>query len=289
MFKLLTSERLVPNLHLTRFEAPAVARKARPGQFVIIRVDETGERMPLTIADWDGEEGSVNVVFMTIGTSTRKLAARKAGDSVLNLCGPLGRPTEIGKFGNVVLLGGCYGIATIAPIADAMKQTGNSVTAIIEARSKNLLYGEKRLEEVCDRVVVTTGDGSRGVKGWAYDALRQMLEGGEKVHRVVVNGCTLLTMMASKTTQPFGVKTVVSLAPIMMDGTGMCGVCRVVVGGKTKFACVDGPDFDGHQVDWDLLAARRRTYIEEETRSLERWECLAAESEVEAVAQRVFK
>lgn len=210
---------------------------------------------------------------MQVGTSTRKLATLNAGDHVSNLAGPLGLPSHLEKFGTVVCVGGCYGIGAILPVARALKGLGNEVICIIEARSKNLLYWQEKLQQVSDELILTTGDGSGGYKGWAYDPLRQMLEAGKKIDRVFAHGCNFMMMLTSEATKPFGVKTLVALNPIMVDGTGMCGVCRVSVAGETKFACVDGPEFDGHQVDWELLAARRTTYLEEELRSLQRWEC----------------
>lgn len=273
MYKVLVSEKLVPNIHHLKIEAPAIARKALPGQFVVVRLDEVGERIPLTLADWDGEEGIIAVVVMQVGTSTRKLAALNAGDYILNLAGPLGLPSHIDKFGTVVCVGGCYGIGAILPVARALKGFGNKVICIIEARSKSLLYWQKKLQQVSDELILTTGDGSSGSKEWGYDPLKRMLEKGEKIDRVFAHGCTFMMMLTSEATNPFGVKTLVALNPIMVDGTGMCGVCRVSVGGKTKFACVDGPEFDGHEVDWNLLAARRSTYLEEEMRSLTQWEC----------------
>ena len=272
MFKIMAKEKLNPVITMLKVEAPGIARKAQPGQFVVARVDEVGERFPISLADWDGNEGSITIVVMEIGTSTRKLACLDVDDYILNLAGPLGLPAHVENYGRVVCMGGCYGIGAILPLARALKQSGNEVICIIEARSKNLLYWQDRLRQVSDELIVTTGDGSHGYEGWAYDPLKEMLEKGEKVDRVFAHGCNYMMMVCSETTKPFGVKTMVSLNPIMVDGTGMCGVCRVSIGGVTKFACVDGPEFDGHEVDWELLAARRQSYIEEEIRSLEWWE-----------------
>ena len=272
MFGVLAKEKLNPVITMLKVEAPEIARKAQPGQFVVARVDEVGERFPISLADWDGSEGSITIVVMEIGTSTRKLACLDVDDYILNLAGPLGLPAHVENYGRVVCMGGCYGIGAILPLAHALKQSGNEVICIIEARSKNLLYWQDRLRQVSDELIVTTGDGSHGYEGWAYDPLKEMLEKGEKVDRVFAHGCNYMMMVCSETTKPFGVKTMVSLNPIMVDGTGMCGVCRVSIGGVTKFACVDGPEFDGHEVDWELLAARRQSYIEEEIRSLEWWE-----------------
>jgi len=268
MYRIVAQEKLVPNIYILKIEAPEVVRKVRPGQFAMVRIDERGERIPLTIADWDREEGIVTIIFLEVGATTHKLAQLKAGDSVVNFVGPLGLPAEIEKFGRVVCAGGCYGIGAILPEIRALKERGNEVIAIIEARHKSLLYWQDRLGQFSDQVIVTTGDGSSGYKGWAPDQLKEMLEGGKKIDRVVAHGCTFMMMLCSEVTKPFGVKTMVSLNPIMVDGTGMCGCCRVSVGGKTKLACVDGPEFDGHEVDWDLLVNRQRAYLDEEQESL---------------------
>lgn len=272
MYKILLREDLVPNIHLLKVEAPAVAAKAQPGQFVMVMVDEKGERIPLTIADWDRDEGSITIVFMEVGTTTRKLAALNTGDHILNFVGPLGLPTHIDQFGTVVLAAGCFAVGPIISIGRALKETGNKVISITEARSKSLLYWEDRLGAISDQLIVTTGDGSSGYKGWAIDPLRELLQRGEKVDRVIAIGCTFMMKECAEATRPFGVKTIVSLNPIMVDGTGMCGCCRVEVGGVTKFACVDGPDFDGHEVDWELLLARQRIYLPQEEQSLDLWE-----------------
>jgi len=271
MYRIVAKENLVPNLYILKIEAPEVAKKAQPGQFAIVLIDEKGERVPLTIADWDREEGIVTIIFLEVGTTTWKLAQLKAGDSVANFVGPLGLPAEIEKVGRVVCAGGCYGIGAMLPEIRALKEKGNEVISIVEARHKSLLYWQDRLGEFSDRVIVTTGDGSQGYKGWAPDRLKEMLERGEKIDQVFAHGCTFMMMLCSEATKPFGVKTIVSLNPIMVDGTGMCGACRVVVGGQTKFACVDGPEFDGHGVDWKLLRDRRSSYAGEEIRSLESW------------------
>ncbi len=273
MYKILLREDLVPNIHLFKVAAPAVAKKAQPGQFVVIMVDEKGERIPMTIADWDREDGSVTIVFMEVGTTTRRLALLKAGDYITNFVGPLGLPTHIEKFGTIVCVGGCYGIASIMPIARAMREAGNKVISVIEARSKNLLFWEERLRSVSDQLIITTGDGSYAAKGWISNRLEEIVAGGDKVDLVTAIGCTYMMMLCAEMTKPLGIKTIVHLNPIMVDGTGMCGCCRVSVGGATKFACVDGPEFDGHQVDWDLLLARQGIYLDDEIRSLQAWEC----------------
>ena len=272
MYKILKREDLTPNIHLYRFQAPEVAKKAKPGQFVVVRIDEKGERIPLTVADWDEKEGSVTVVCMEVGTTTRRLATLNTGDQVADFVGPLGVPTEIEKFGTVCCVAGGFAVAVVMPIARAMKQAGNKVISILGARSRDLLFWEDELKAVSDDLIVTTDDGSYGRKGLVTEPLKELLAEKGKIDRVIAIGPSIMMKFCALTSQPFGVKTVVSLNPIMVDGTGMCGCCRVEVGGVTRFACVDGPDFDGHQVDWDLLLARQKTYMEEEKSSLERWQ-----------------
>jgi ferredoxin--NADP+ reductase len=277
MFRIISRETLAAKIHLFKIEAPAVARKAQPGQFVVVRVDERGERIPLTIADWDKKEGSVSMVFMEVGATTFRLAQLKAGESIVDFVGPLGVPSDIEKFGTVVCVAGGVGVAVITPLAKALKESGNNIISILGARSKDLLFWEDKLRNASHRLIVTTDDGTYGRKGVVTEPLKELLEGGEKIDRVIAIGPTVMMKFCAKTTQPFGVKTIVSLNPIMVDGTGMCGCCRVSVGDATKFACVDGPDFDGHKVDWDLLTARQRIYLDEEKRSFERWQAEMAQ------------
>ena len=272
MYKILERQDLVPNIHLFKILAPEVSRKARPGQFVVIRNDEKGERIPLTVAGWDGKEGSVTIVFMEVGTTTHRLATLKAGDFLADFVGPLGVPTEIEKFGTVVCMAGGFAVAVITPIARELKEQGNKVISILGARSKDLLFWENELRQVSDELIITTDDGSYGHKGVVTEPLRDLLEQGNQIDRVIAIGPSIMMKFCAKTTEPFGVKTIVSLNPIMVDGTGMCGCCRVLVGGVTQFACVDGPDFDGHKVDWDLLFARQRIYLDEEEQSFEKWQ-----------------
>ena len=271
MYQILSKEDIVAKIHLFKIAAPNVAQKAQAGQFVVIRIDEKGERIPLTIADWNQEEGSVTVVFMEVGTTTHRLAGLKHGDSIANFIGPLGKPTHIDNFGTVVCVAGGFAVATIYPIARALKETGNRVISIMGARSKDLIFWEDKLHSVSDQLIVTTDDGSYARKGLVTEPLKGLLEAGG-VDRVIAIGPSIMMKFSAKTTEPFGVKTIVSLNPIMVDGTGMCGCCRVSVDGATRFVCVDGPDFDGHQVDWDLLLARQRIYLDEEKLSLERWQ-----------------
>jgi ferredoxin--NADP+ reductase len=268
MFRVHENRMIAPNVHLLTVEAPDVAAVARAGQFVIVRAEEDGERVPLSLADWDAEEGTVTTAVLNVGRTTNLLAALKEGTSIPTVVGPLGNATETDLFGNVLCVGGCYGIGSIYPIARALKETGNRVFTLIEARSSYLLYWEDRLRAVSDEIVLITRDGSKGQAGHIErlpDVIRSF---GVPIHRVIINGCTQLLRRGSEATRPLGVKTIVALNPIMIDGTGMCGVCRVTVAGKTKFACVDGPDFDGHEIDWDELFQRRKTYIVEEVAPL---------------------
>ncbi len=272
MFKIVTKEKLCPTVDFMKIEAPAIAKKAKPGQFVVIRVDEIGERIPLTLADWDAKEGTVSLVAMKVGTSTYKLSQLNSNDSILDLVGPLGLPSEIENFGTVVCVAGGVGVAPVYPIAKALKQAGNKVITIMGARSKDLLFWEDRLRSVSDELIVTTDDGSYARKGVVTEPLKELLEREKKVSRVVAIGPAIMMKFCSLTTKPFAVPTIVSLNSIMVDGTGMCGCCRVSVADATRFVCVDGPEFDGHQVDWDLLFARQRIYCDEEKRSLEQWQ-----------------
>ena len=280
MYRIIAKERLAENIHLLEVEAPEVARKAQPGQFVVVRVDEEGERIPLTIADWDVERGSITIILLAVGTTTRKLARLNAGDSILNFVGPLGRPTEIDRFGTVICVAGGVGTASIFPISRLLKARQNEVIAIMGARTKELIFWEDHLRSVSHQLIVTTDDGSYGRKGVVTEPLKEFL-GARKVDRVIAIGPAVMMKFCCLTTKPFGVNTIVSLNSIMVDGTGMCGCCRVSVGGETKFACVDGPDFDGHDVDWDLLMKRQRAYLEEEKKSLELWETGALRNQSE--------
>ncbi len=271
MYPILYREDLAQKIHLFKIGAPKVARKAKAGQFIVIRIDEKGERIPLTIADWDEKEGSVTIVFMEVGSTTSHLATLKAGDSLLNFVGPLGQPTHIEKFGTVVCVGGGVGVAPIFPIARSLRQAGNKVISILGSRCQDILFWQERLHSVSDELIITTDDGSCGRKGVVTIPLKELLEGPNKIDRVIAIGPAVMMKFCSQTTLPFGVKTVVSLNSIMVDATGMCGACRVSVGGATKFACVDGPEFDGHAVDWGLLATRQRMYVEEEKCSFDQW------------------
>jgi ferredoxin--NADP+ reductase len=270
MTKILDKIQIAPNVHSCTVKAPDIARKALPGQFVIVIPDEYSERTPITIADWDAKKGTVTFIFLEIGASTQRLAELKTGDFLYSFTGPLGRPMEIKKFGTVALVGGCYGIGGIYPVARALKKKGNKVICFSEARGKFLLYWNDKLEEISDEVRYATVDGSLGIKGHAYDYIEGILKLGKKINRIIAIGCTYMMYRVSEVSRPFGIKTIVSMNPVMIDGTGMCGACRIVVDGETKFACVDGPHFEGHKVYWDTILSRRKAYLEEEIISQER-------------------
>lgn len=268
MYRIISREELAPNINLFKVEAPAVARKAEAGQFVVVRVDERGERIPLSIADWDVGEGSVTIVFSTVGRTTRKLSQLGVGDQIANFVGPLGLAMEVQRFGTVACVAMGYGVASMVPIARALKQVGNRIISVVWAQNRGMLFGDSRLSRFSDQLIATTDDGSYGSKESILDALEELLRGSEKIDQVIVIGPACMMKLCSEVTKPFGVKTIASLNPIMVDGTGMCGCCRVEVGGETKFACVDGPEFDAHEVNWDLLMGRRCTYPEEEGKAL---------------------
>ncbi len=259
-----------PDVFYYRIAAPLISQKAKPGQFVIIRLNESGERIPLSLADIDAAAGTISLIVMAVGKTTTEMSHLEAGDDILDLCGPLGNPTHIEQAGKVVLVGGGFGAAPLYPIARAFKAAGNEVVCIMGARSKDLLIYEREMETVCDRVVVTTDDGSKGIKGLVTAALKNELE-QNKTGLVITVGPAIMMKSVSDTTRPFGVKTVVSLNPIMVDGTGMCGGCRVTVGGEIMFACTDGPEFDGHLVNWDMLMNRQKKYVQEQKESFESW------------------
>ena len=272
MYRITAKEELSPVTKLFTVQAPEVARRAKAGQFVIVRIDEEGERVPLTVADYDRESGEITLVLQEVGKTTKQLGALKSGDDLASFVGPLGRPTEIEKFGTVVCVGGGVGIAPIYPIARALREAGNQVISIIGARNKDLLFWEDKMRSVSDEIVVCTDDGSYARKALVTEPLKELLQSDRKVQMIWAIGPAIMMKFCALTTQPFGVKTMVSLNSIMVDGTGMCGACRVEVEGQTKFVCVDGPEFDGHQVDWNLLMERQRIYLNQEKLATERYE-----------------
>ncbi|MEM0050563.1 MAG: sulfide/dihydroorotate dehydrogenase-like FAD/NAD-binding protein [Candidatus Bathyarchaeia archaeon] len=272
MYKIVEKRELAPGIKLIKVLAPEIAKKAKAGQFVILRVDETGERIPLTLADWDRKEGTITLVFLEVGVSTKKLGRLNKGDVILNLLGPLGNPTEVKDYGSVCVVGGGVGIAAAYPIARALKEAGNKIVSIIGARSANLLIFEDEMKEYSDEIYISTDDGTKGYKGFVSDLLKDLLVKGYKFDMVYAVGPALMMRAVADVTRPYKIKTIVSLNPIMVDGMGMCGACRVIVGGKTRFTCVDGPEFDAHEVDFTELIRRQRAFIEEEKKALEIFE-----------------
>jgi len=264
---------LAPNIYEMVIEAPRIAAKARPGQFIVVMADEWGERIPLTIADFDPRQGTLTVVLMVVGTSSLKLSRLEVGESLYALIGPLGHASEVEPVGTVVMVAGGVGTAPAYPIARAFHQSGSRVVTVQGARSKELLFWTDRLASVSDEHVVTTDDGSAGRKGLVTEPLVELLQRdhGTPIGRVYAIGPAVMMKFCAQATRSFGVKTIVSLNPIMIDGTGMCGGCRVEVDGQTRFTCVDGPEFDGHLVDWELLLSRQKIYHEQEACSLKQW------------------
>jgi ferredoxin--NADP+ reductase len=272
VYEILVKEALAPVIKLMVISAPDVARKARAGQFVIVRPSEEGERIPLTIADYDREEGTITIVFQEVGKTTMHLGTMEVGDELASLTGPLGNPTEIKNYGTVICAAGGLCIALVFPIARALREAGNYVISIIGARNKELIFWEDRMRSISDELIVCTDDGSYGRKAFVMHPLKELLETRGRVDHIWVIGPAIMMKFTALATKPFNVPTTVSLNSIMVDGTGMCGSCRVEVGGETRFACVHGPEFDGHEVDWDLLLARQRIYLDEERQSLEFFE-----------------
>jgi ferredoxin/flavodoxin---NADP+ reductase len=275
MPRIILKETLAPRTHYFRIEVPLIARHAEAGQFVIIRVDEEGERVPFTIADFDPAEGSITLVIQEVGETTRQIGALNTGDEFRDVLGPLGAPSEIEKFGTVCLLGGGFGIAAIHVLAKALREAGNRVVSIIGARTKDLLIMEEEMRRVSDELVIMTDDGSCGRKGLVVEPLKEMLEAGA-LQRVCAVGPIPMMRAVGEMTRPYGVKTIVSLNPVMVDGTGMCGGCRVEVGGVTKFACVDGPEFDAHETNFEELIHRTQMYRKMERRDPEQCRLMQA-------------
>ncbi|WDP92195.1 MAG: sulfide/dihydroorotate dehydrogenase-like FAD/NAD-binding protein [Desulfobacter sp.] len=272
MAKLIRREEMAQGtIILNEIEAPRIAKKAKPGQFVILQADETGERIPLTMANTDPEKGTITIIYMVIGKSTARFRDLKVGEEYYALIGPLGAPTHIEKVGKVVCVGGGTGIAVLHPITRALKAAGNEVTTILGSRSYDLLIMEEEMRAASTNFHICTDDGSKGHHGFVTDVLKDVLE-KDDIDLVVAIGPIPMMKFCSLITKEKDVKTLVSLNPIMVDGTGMCGCCRVSVGGDTKFACVDGPEFDGHKVDFDELAKRLASYLDDEKASMEAYE-----------------
>ena len=275
MFKIVKREEMAEGtVILNEIEAPLIAGKARPGQFVILKANETGERIPLTMAEIDAEKGTITIIYMVVGKSTAIFRDLKVGDTYQDVIGPLGKATHLEKVGKVVCIGGGTGVAVLHPITRALKEVGNEVVCIIGSRNKDLLILEKQMKAASHDLRVCTDDGSYGHHGFVTDVLKEVLENND-VKLVVAIGPVPMMKFVSKMTKEYNVKTMVSLNPIMVDGTGMCGGCRVSVGGKTQFACVDGPEFDGHEVDYDELMLRLQAYAEDEKKCYEEYSRLA--------------
>ncbi len=264
MYEIVEKRVLSETVKLMKIKAPLVAKKAQAGQFIILRIDENGERIPLTIADFDRKNGTITIIFMEVGKTTKKLGTLNVGDSIINFAGPLGVPSEVKKYGTIVMIGGGVGIAPLYPVVKALKEEGNHVISILGARNKSLLMLEKEIDAVSDELFIATDDGSKGHKGFVSDVLQKLIDEKPKIDMVMAIGPVIMMKVVADLTRKYNIKTLVSLNPIMVDGTGMCGGCRVSVGCETKFACVDGPEFDGHLVDFKNLMLRNRRFIHEE-------------------------
>jgi ferredoxin--NADP+ reductase len=269
VFQIIEARLLATAVKQFKIAAPEIARRRKPGQFVVLRINEEGERIPLTVADADPQAGVITLIFQEVGTSTAKLGKLKAGDSISDLIGPLGVPTHVEKFGTVVCVGGGIGIAPVYPIAKALQEAGNTVLSIIGARTKDLLILEEEMAKVSNVLKVSTDDGSYGYHGFVSDVLQDLMDQGTTINLVVAIGPVPMMRVVCNVTRNKNIKTVVSLNPIMVDATGMCGACRVTVGGRTRFVCVDGPEFDGHQVDFAELVKRQRAYLDQEKHAYE--------------------
>jgi len=278
MNKVLDKQDLSPQTKLLRIHAPEIAEKAKPGQFVIVRIDEEGERIPLTLADWKREKGVITLVFQEVGVSTRKLGTLKVGDEILDVVGPLGNADDTKHYSPVAVVCGGVGIAAAYPIAKALKEEGNNVISIVGAKTKEMLIFIEEMRSVSDRLFISTDDGSKGYRGFVSDVLKALIERGHQFHAVYAIGPPQMMRTVSEVTRPHAIKTIVSLNPIMVDGMGMCGACRVTVGGQTQFACIDGPLFDGHQIDFDELIKRLRMYQSEEKLASESYQKLKRNS-----------
>ena len=273
MYRIVKKRLLAQGIALLEVEAAAVAAKVEPGQFVIVRVDEIGERIPLTVMDFNREKGTITIVVQDVGYSSNIITKMNEGDSFQDFVGPLGVPSEIENYGTVVCIGGGLGIAPIHPIARALKEAGNHVISVLGARDKDLLILEDEMRAVSSELVICTDNGSTGIKGFVTDGLAKVLSDGHQVKAIWAIGPMIMMRSVVNYTRPLGLKTIVSMNPIMVDGTGMCGACRISVGNETKFACVDGPEFDGHLVDFDLAMKRLAFYKDEENRAKARLEC----------------
>jgi ferredoxin--NADP+ reductase len=273
MFRIVRKEVLSPAVKLLEIEAPYVARKAEPGQFVMLRINEEGERIPLTIADYDREKGTITIIFQEVGKTTTILGTLEKGDEILDFAGPLGRASELEGVRKAVVIGGGLGTAIAYPQAKKLHELGAEVDVITGFRNSSLILLENELKAVSNRLFITTDDGSNGNKGFVTDVLKKLLEEGNKYDLAIAIGPLIMMKMVSLLTKEYGIKTIVSMNPVMIDGTGMCGGCRVTVGGRIKFACVDGPDFDGHEVDFDEAMRRQAMYKAQEKKSMDEHMC----------------
>lgn len=272
-YKIIKKRVLNPQIFLMEIEAPLVAKKAEPGQFIILRIDEYGERVPFTVADFDREKGTVTIIVQIVGKTTKDLAQVQEGAELLDFAGPLGMPTPLEGIKKAAVIGGGLGTAIAYPQAKKLHAMGADVTVITGFRDKDLIILEDELKACSDKLIVTTDDGSNGLKGFVTDRLKELLDSGEKFDEVIAIGPLVMMRAVCAVTKEYGIKTTVSMNPVMIDGTGMCGGCRVIVGGETKFACVDGPDFDGHQIDWDSAMKRSRMFKDYEKKSCDEGHC----------------
>lgn len=266
--EIIFKKEIAPSIKIIKVKAPLIAEKSKSGQFVILRVNENGERIPLTLIDWNSQEGTITLVFKEVGASTKELGELEVGDTIHDIVGPLGKPSKISFYGKVCIIGRGVAIAAAYERARKLKEVGNNITSIISARTSKLLIYKEEIKRISDRLYIVTDDGSEGIKGYANDILKKLLESNEKFDLVYAVGAITLMRNISSVTKPYKMKTIVNLNPLMIDGTGMCGCCRVTIGGKPKFACVDGPEFDAHLVDFEELRARVHMYDEDERNTL---------------------
>lgn len=277
MFKIVSKQKIAPKEFDIWVEAARIAKHAKAGQFVVLRVDDLGERIPLTIADYDREKGLIRLIFQVVGKTTAAMSCLNAGDSIKDISGPLGTPSEVEKYGTVLMVGGGVGIAALYPIIKELKMAGNKVITILGGRTSELVIMKKECAEYSDELIITTDDGSEGMKGVVTEAMKMVVERGEKIDRCWCIGPSIMMKFGTKAAKELGLSITVSLNPLMVDGTGMCGCCRVTVDNKIFFACVDGPEFDGHKVNWDEFMSRLRQYKDEEKISMDKFEAEVGE------------
>lgn len=277
MFKIVSKQKIAPKEFDIWVEAARIAKHAKAGQFVVLRVDDLGERIPLTIADYDREKGLIRLIFQVVGKTTAEMSCLNAGDSIKDISGPLGTPSEVEKYGTVLMVGGGVGIAALYPIIKELKMAGNKVITILGGRTSELVIMKKECAEYSDELIITTDDGSEGMKGVVTEAMKMVVERGEKIDRCWCIGPSIMMKFGTKAAKELGLPITVSLNPLMVDGTGMCGCCRVTVDNKIFFACVDGPEFDGHKVNWDEFMSRLRQYKDEEKISMDKFEAEVGE------------